>query len=140
MEGTVFISVNDRDKAAAIPIAGRLSEMGFHIVATKGTCDCLADKGIVAERIYKIQEGRPNIVDAIKNKSIDLMINTPAGVKAQADDPKIRRAALQYGIPYTTTLAGASAATDGIAALKASGTNRVRSLQEYHQMEDTSTR
>ena len=140
MEGTVFISVNDRDKAAVIPIAGRLVELGFRIVATKGTCDCLAARGIAAERIHKIQDGRPNIVDAIKNKAIDLMVNTPAGVRAQADGPKMRRAALQYGIPYTTTLAGAAAAVDGIASLKANGTIRIRSLQEFHGMEGPSTR
>ena len=131
-EGTVFISVNNRDKEAVGPIARRLADLDFRILATGGTKDHLSAKGIPADQILKIQQGRPNILDAIKNKGIDLMINTPAGVASQADDDKIRQAALQYGIPYTTTLAGASAAVSGIESMRNNGTVRIRSLQEFH--------
>ena len=130
--GAVFISVNDRDKEAVIPVARRLSELGFRIVATRGTHARLKAHDILAESILKIQQGRPNILDAIKNRSIVLMVNTPAGEAAQADDHKIRQATLQYGIPYTTTLAGASAAVAGIESLKRNGAVRIRSLQEFH--------
>ena len=131
-EGTVFISVNNRDKEAVGPIARRLADLDFRILATGGTKDHLSAKGIPADQILKIQQGRPNILDAIKNKGIDLMINTPAGVASQADDDKIRQAALQYGIPYSTTLAGASAAVSGIESMRNNGTVRIRSLQEFH--------
>ena len=131
-EGTVFLSVNDRDKEALIPIAQRLSGLGFRLVATRGTEAFLQKNGIDCELILKIQEGRPNIVDAIKNREISLMINTPAGEQSQAADPEIRRAAIQYGLPYTTTLAGAAAAVAGIESLKRNGTISIRSLQEFH--------
>ena len=130
--GAVFISVNDRDKEAVIPVARRLSELGFRIVATHGTHARLKAHDILAESILKIQQGRPNILDAIKNRTIVLMVNTPAGEAAQADDHRIRQATLQYGIPYTTTLAGASAAVAGIESLKRNGAARIRSLQEFH--------
>ena len=133
VEGRVFISVNDRHKPTVVPIARRLADFGFRILATRGTRDHLQSHGIQAERIFKIQEGRPHILDAIKNRDIALMINTPAGEKSQADDGKIRRAAVQYGIPYTTTLAGAAAAVAGIESLKKDGSIRIRSLQEFHQ-------
>ena len=133
--GAVFISVNDRDKEAVIPVARRLSELGFRIVATRGTHARLKAHHILAESILKIQQGRPNILDAIKNRTIVLMLNTPAGEAAQADDHKIRQATLQYGIPYTTTLAGASAAVAGIESLKRNGEVRIRSLQEFHGKE-----
>jgi len=132
VEGTVFISVNDKDKAAVVPIAERLSKLGFHIVATRGTCTYLQDQGVPTETVLKIQEGRPNIVDAIKNGTISLMINTPAGEKTQAFDHEIRRSAVQYTVPYTTTLAGAAAAVAGIESLKKNKTTRIRSLQEFH--------
>ena len=133
--GTVFISVNDRHKEAVAPIARRLADLQFKIVATGGTHAYLQAQGIPSEPIFKIQQGRPNILDAIKNKSIALMINTPAGEMSQADDGKIRQAAVVYGIPYTTTLAGASAAVSGIESLKKNGTVRIRSLQEFHANE-----
>jgi carbamoyl-phosphate synthase large subunit len=135
-DGCVFISVNDGDKDGVVPIAQRLAKMGFRIVATGGTCRSLHAHGVPAERILKIQEGRPNIVDAIKNRSIALMVNTPAGEKSQAADSRIRYAAVQYGVPYTTTLAGAAAAVSGIESVKNNGRLRIRSLQEFHQKED----
>ena len=131
--GTVFLSVNDRDKEALVPIAQHLSEMGFRLVATRGTHAFLNTRGIVCGPILKIQEGRPNILDAIKNGDISLMINTPAGDQSQAADPEIRRAAVQYGLPYTTTLSGAVAAVAGIQSLKNNSAIRIRSLQEFHR-------
>ena len=131
-EGTVFVSVNDRDKEALIPIAQQLSELGFRLIATRGTKAFLQKNNIDCELILKLQEGRPNIVDAIKNSEISLMINTPAGEQSQAVDPEIRRTAVQYGLPYTTTLAGAAAAVAGIQSLKLNSTIRIRSLQDFH--------
>ncbi len=131
-EGTVFLSVNDRDKEGLVPIAQQLSDMDFRLIATGGTCAFLKSHNIACNRIFKIQEGRPNILDAIKNGEISLMINTPAGEQSQAADPEIRKAAVQYGLPYTTTLSGAAAAVAGIQSLKNNSTIRIRSLQDFH--------
>ena len=131
-EGTVFLSVNDRDKEGLVPIAQQLSDMDFRLIATGGTCAFLKSHNIACNRIFKIQEGRPNILDAIKNGEISLMINTPAGEQSQAADPEIRKAAIQYGLPYTTTLSGAAAAVAGIQSLKNNSTIRIRSLQDFH--------
>ena len=131
-EGTVFLSVNDRDKEALLPIAKQLADMEFRLVATRGTHAFLSQNNIECEVILKIQEGRPNILDAIKNGEISLMINTPAGEQSQAADPEIRRAAIQYGLPYTTTLSGAAAAVAGIESIKRNGAVRIRSLQDFH--------
>ncbi len=131
-EGTVFLSVNDRDKEGLVPIAQQLSDMDFRLIATGGTCAFLKNHNIACNRIFKIQEGRPNILDAIKNGEISLMINTPAGEQSQAADPEIRKAAVQYGLPYTTTLSGAAAAVAGIQSLKNNSAIRIRSLQDFH--------
>ena len=131
-EGTVFLSVNDRDKEGLVPIAQQLSDMDFRLIATGGTCAYLKNHNIACNRIFKIQEGRPNILDAIKNGEISLMINTPAGEQSQAADPEIRKAAVQYGLPYTTTLSGAAAAVAGIQSLKNNSAIRIRSLQDFH--------
>ena len=132
VEGTVFVSVNDQDKEGVVDIARRLKEAGFQLVATKGTQKFLEGQGIQAKRILKIREGRPHILDQIKNDAIALMINTPAGEKTVSDDHRIRQGAVQYGVPYTTTLAGARAFVSGIEALKKDQTIRIRSLQEFH--------
>ncbi|MFT5369776.1 MAG: carbamoyl-phosphate synthase large subunit, partial [Candidatus Latescibacterota bacterium] len=132
VEGTVFVSVNDRDKEGVIPIAQKLSDLNFKLIATRGTATYLQAQNIPCEIILKIQEGRPNVLDAIKNGDIAIMINTPAGEQSQAADPEIRRAAIQYGLPYTTTLAGAIAAVEGITSLKRNSKISIRSLQEYH--------
>lgn len=132
VEGTVFVSVNDQDKEGVVDIARRLKEAGFQLVATKGTQKFLEGQGIQAKRIFKIREGRPHILDQIKNDAIALMINTPAGEKTVSDDHRIRQGAVQYGVPYTTTLAGARAFVSGIEALKKDQTIRIRSLQEFH--------
>ena len=130
-KGTVLITVNDADKSAAIEVARRFEKLGFKIFATAGTCKSFKDSGIKAEMIYKMQEGRPNILDAIKNKEIQLLINTPAGKASQTDDSYIRKAAIKYKLPYITTTAAAIAAAKGIEAIQ-KGKGKVKSLQEYH--------
>ena len=129
--GTVLITVTDYDKAAISPIAKEFQKLGFKIKATDGTYRLLTDKGIKAERILKMHEGRPNIVDAIKNSEIQLIINTPVGKLGKYDDSYIRKAAITYKIPYITTTAAAAASVKGIAAARI-GTSSVRSLQSYH--------
>jgi len=130
-KGTVFLSVNDHDKAAVIPVARQFLEMGFHLVATHGTADVLHGAGLHAERVYKVQEGRPNVVDLIKGDRIQLIINTPRGQDTFFDEKAIRRAAVLARIPTITTLAAASAAAEGIAALQ-KGTRSVVALQTLH--------
>jgi carbamoyl-phosphate synthase large subunit len=132
ISGKVFISVNDHDKEGVVDPARRLHQAGFTLVATQGTQQFLEGQGIPAERIFKIREGRPHILDEIKNSEIALMINTPAGEKTRSDDHQIRQAAVQYAVPYTTTLAGARAVVSGIESLKKDQTVRIRSLQEFH--------
>jgi carbamoyl-phosphate synthase large subunit len=130
-KGTVLITVNDADKDAAIDVAKRFEKLGFKILATGGTCKRLKENGIKAEAIYKMQEGRPNIMDAIKNGEIQLLINTPAGKTSKYDDSYIRKAAIKYKIPYITTIAAAIASAKGIEAIQ-KGKCKVKSLQEYH--------
>ena len=130
-KGTVLITVNDADKSAAIEVAKRFEKLGFKIFATAGTCKSFKDNGVKAEMIYKMQEGRPNILDAIKNKEIQLLINTPAGKASQTDDSYIRKAAIKYKVSYITTTAAAIAAAKGIEAIQ-KGKGKVKSLQEYH--------
>jgi carbamoyl-phosphate synthase large subunit len=129
LEGTVIITVNDHDKPAVIPIALRLHEMGFRILATGGTARYLADRGIPVERIFKVNEGRPNCADRMISGEVSLLINTPLGKKSQYDDQAMRRAAIGYKIPYITTLSAASAATDAILALR-SNVREVRCVQD----------
>ncbi|HOM60935.1 MAG TPA: carbamoyl-phosphate synthase large subunit [Anaerohalosphaeraceae bacterium] len=131
LEGTVLITVSDPDKDAIVPAAKQFAAIGFRIIATEGTWAHLQKKGIPAEKIFKLHEGRPNILDAIKNKEIHLVINTPIGRRGVTDDSYIRKAAIQYKIPYITTVAAAAASVKGIAARKA-GPITVRSLQSYH--------
>ena len=128
--GTVFISVNDRDKEMVLGPAKTFGDMGFHIVATGGTAEFLAGRGVAAEAVYKVHEGRPNIVDRIKNGEIDLLVNTASGKKTIHDSAVIRQTALLYGIPYTTTISGARAMAQAIQESRASGLD-VTSLQEY---------
>jgi carbamoyl-phosphate synthase large subunit len=130
-EGTVLISVADRDKPAVVEVARRFAELGFTIKATEGTRRHLAEAGIESEGIAKLSEGRPNIADAIANGEIHLVINTPKGKESKQDDSYIRKTAVRRKLPYITTLAAALAAAKGIAAYRA-GREQVRSLQEYH--------
>ena len=129
--GRVFISVNDRDKPEVLPIARRLQEAGFQLLATRGTCEFLRAGGVVAEKIMKIHEGRPHVVDAIRSKAIELVVNSPLDEQSQYDDHAVRRAAIMHSIPYTTTLAGARAAAAGIESLQRTPL-KVRALQDYH--------
>ncbi|MDZ4672966.1 MAG: carbamoyl-phosphate synthase large subunit [Gemmatimonadota bacterium] len=133
LQGTVFITVNDRDKPSVVPIARRLHELGFAIAATAGTADVLEAAGIPASRVLKVHEGRPNVIDLLVSGQVHLLINTPLGKLTQQDDYRLRRAALQHRVPYTTTLSAASAACDAITALKQHD-GEVRSLQEWHAM------
>jgi len=130
-EGTVLISVSSRDRPAVRKVARKFADLGFKIVSTEGTQAFLAENGIDAKPINKLQEGRPNILDAITNGEIHLVVNTPVGKLSQFDDSYIRKAAIKHKIPYITTLSAAEAAAEGIAACQAGGT-AVRSLQDYH--------
>jgi len=131
-DGTVFISVNNNDKPNVVPIARGLMDLGFKILATRGTAVYLRAHGIDAEIVFKINEGRPHVGDEIVNKNVDLVINTPLGRESFFDDRAVRRAAMLQGIPAITTLTGAAAAVSAITAIRAEGLT-VKSLQEYHQ-------
>lgn len=130
-EGTVLITVAEPDKKAVLPVAKEFSRLGFRIAATEGTHRCFSDNGIKSRHILKMHEGRPNIVDAVKNGEIQLIINTPAGKLSKYDDSYIRKSAIKYAIPYITTVAAAAASARGIAARQA-GESALRSLQQYH--------
>jgi len=129
--GTVFISVTDRDKDGAIELAKRFIDLGFKLVATHGTADRLEKVGLPVDRVYKVKEGRPHVVDLIKGDRVQLVINTPHGQEPWFDEKAIRRATVTHRIPTITTLAAAWAAAEGIAALQRNEIN-VRSLQEWH--------
>ncbi|MFY8113755.1 MAG: carbamoyl phosphate synthase large subunit, partial [Rhabdaerophilum sp.] len=129
-QGRVFVSMRDADKDRVLPTIRMLVEEGFTIVATTGTQRFLVEHGLPCERINKVLEGRPHIVDAIKNGSIQLVFNTTEGAQALTDSRSLRRAALLHKVPYYTTLAGAIAAAEGIRAYRA-GDLEVRALQEY---------
>ena len=131
LEGTVLISVNDRDKAEAVQIARDFSEMGFHILATENTCALFRQNGIEAERVNKICEASPHIGDVIEQGKIDLIINTPIGRQSTTDDSYIRKAAIKGRICYMTTIAAAQASVQGIRSVREQGIDGVKSLQEY---------
>jgi carbamoyl-phosphate synthase large subunit len=131
-EGTVLITVSDGDKQASLEVARKFATLGFRIKATAGTRQFLAAHGIESEAIRKLHEGRPNIVDGIKNNEIQLVINTPSGRMSKHDDSYIRKSAIQYKVPYITTTAAAIAAAKGIAAFR-EGHGSVKSLQKYHE-------
>jgi len=130
-KGTVLITVTDADKPASIEIASTFEKMGFKIRSTDGTQRFLGEHNVKATLIKKMYEGRPNIVDAIKNNEIQLVINTPSGKLSQYDDSYIRKAAIKYKVPYITTTAAANAAVKGIAAHR-QATTSAKSLQSYH--------
>jgi carbamoyl-phosphate synthase large subunit len=131
LQGTVFLSVNDHDKEGAVVLARQFVEMGFHLVATHGTALVLEQAGLQPERVYKVKEGRPNVVDLIKGDRIQLIVNTPRGQDTFFDEKAIRRAAVLARIPTITTLAAAQAAAEGISALQ-EGTLSVVALQTLH--------
>ena len=131
LSGSVFISVSNAHKKEVASVARDFVNLGFQIVATGGTADVIASAGIEVQRIFKLNEGRPNAIDLLKNKEIQLVINTPAGQTPRADEVKIRTTAVYTGTPIMTTISGARAAALGIAALKKSG-YAVKTVQEYH--------
>ncbi len=132
LEGAVFVSVNDRDKEHVVPIARDFAELGFRLIATTGTADYLQRHGIHACSVYKVNEGRPHMVDLIKNGDIDIIVNTPLGKASMYDELAMRRAGVQYGVVSITTLSGAEAAVEAIKAMRG-GTWTARSLQEWHE-------
>jgi carbamoyl-phosphate synthase large subunit len=137
--GTVFISVSDRDKNSVAPLAQRFLDLGFKIVATHGTANRLEEAGIIVDRVYKVKEGRPNVVDLIKGGKIQLIVNTPFGVDPFFDEKAIRRAAVTHRIPTITTLSAATAAAEGISAIQRGEIN-VRALQHLHAEREAAAR
>jgi carbamoyl-phosphate synthase large subunit len=132
LEGTVLITVCEKDRPGVLEVAKQFEQLGFKIRATEGTFKFLTQNNIQAELIKKLKEGRPNILDAVTNKEIHLVINTPIGRLSLDDDSYIRKAAVKYKLPYITTLTAAMAAAKGIAACR-QGRSGIRSLQHYHQ-------
>ena len=130
-EGAVFITVTDTDKPAATQMAARFHDLGFEVIATGGTAQSISSMGVPVTRINKLGEGSPHVVDLIRERRCDLVINTPTGSGARADGQAIRTAAVRHGIPCVTTMTGASAAVRAIAAQK-QGEPAVLSLQEIH--------
>ena len=132
--GKAFMSVNDADKGTAVLLARKLSRLGFELIATLGTAARLREVGLTVESVFKVNEGRPNIADHIKSGEISLVINTPLGRVSRFDEQAIRRAALQYNVPCVTTMTGAQALVEAIAASAAGNAPNVHSLQELHAM------
>jgi len=133
-KGTVLISVTPKDRTEILGVAKKLDALGFSIVATEGTNRFFREQGVPSVEIKKVQEGRPNIVDAIHNREIHLVINTPIGKSGKWDDSYIRKTAIKYKVPYVTTVAAAKAAVEGIEAFIKGGDHLgVKSLQEYHR-------
>ncbi|MDX6614885.1 MAG: carbamoyl-phosphate synthase large subunit [Blastocatellia bacterium] len=130
--GMAFISVNDLDKGQAVLLARRLTKLGFEIMATLGTAERLREVGLQVAGVFKVNEGRPNIVDHIKKGDVALVINTPLGRSSHFDEQAIRRAALQYNVPCVTTMTGAQAIVEAIGSRSGGGASKVRSLQELH--------
>ena len=131
-EGTILISVNNKDKAEVVDVAKAFHEVGFKIVATGNTHKLITESGIPADKIKKLYEGRPNTLDAITNGDYQLIINSPAGKESVHDDSYLRKAAIKGKIPYMTTMAAAKATAEGIRHIKANGSSEVKSLQELH--------
>ena len=133
LSGTALISISDRDKSELPELARSLHECGFKLIATGGTCDVIEKEGIPVTRIFKLSQGRPNVLDAITNKEVNLIINTPAGKKGAVDDSYIRKAAIKGRICYVTSMAAAKATVEGIKEHKNCTHKGVRSLQEFHK-------
>ncbi len=132
LDGKIFVSLKDKDKAPSVPLVRKLLELGFSVIATRGTAQYLKDHGLEVGVINKVAEGRPHIVDLIKNKEIHFVINTVSGAQAQKDSFSIRQSAIQYKVPFTTTISGAIAAVNAIEKLK-KGKIHIKSIQEYHK-------
>ena len=127
--GKVFLSVNDNDKARILPIAENLHKLGYELVATRGTAEFLGARAIPVKPVLKVSEGRPNVVDDIKNGTISLIINTPLGHRARQDEYAIGWAAIKYKVPFITTLSAAEAIVRGLRATQ-------RSPHEYHCLQE----
>ncbi len=132
LSGKIFISLKDKDKQLSVPLVKKLLELGLSVIATKGTAKYLEDHGLDVEVVNKVTEGRPHIVDKIKNKEIHFVINTVSGTQAQKDSFSIRQSALQYKVPFTTTIFGATAAVNAIEMFKKKKMN-IKPIQEYHK-------
>lgn len=132
LEGTVLISVSNRDKPEVVEVAADFAKAGFKIIASDNTCRLLKENGIEAEKINKLQEGRPNMLDVITNGKVDMIVNTPSGKESKNDDSYLRKAAIKKKVPYMTTMAAAKAAANGILAVKENGSGEVKSIQEIH--------
>jgi carbamoyl-phosphate synthase large subunit len=132
LSGKIVFSLRDQDKPASVAIARRLIELGFSVIGTRGTARYLEENGLQVEVINKVKEGRPHIVDLIKNREVSFVVNTVFGAQAQKDSFSIRQSALQYGVPYTTTIAGARAIVNAVEKLKTKKVS-IKSIQEYHK-------
>jgi carbamoyl-phosphate synthase large subunit len=132
LEGKVFLSVNDRDKRGIVDVAKRFSTLGYEIVSTSGTAEVLRKNGLEVEEVAKLGEGRPDVLDLIKNGEIKLIINTPGGKKTKVDETKIRSGAIMHMVPIITTLSSARATVTGLEAVKKKGF-KVKALQDYHK-------
>ena len=134
LEGTALLSVNRQDRPEVVEVAKSLAESGFHLMATGSTCDLIRSAGLEAEKVKKLDEGRPNIQDHIMNGDIQLIVNSPTEKKASRnDDSYLRKAAIKYKVPYITTIAAAKAAAEGIARVKSHDRGDVKSLQQWHK-------
>jgi carbamoyl-phosphate synthase large subunit len=130
LSGTVFVSMSDRDKTAVVPVIREFIDLGFSVMATDGTRHVLREHGLDVELVLKLHEGRPHVLDAVKNHKVQLIINTPSGEEAYTDAKLIRRAALTYKIPIITTIAGAKATTAAIRSLQSQPSD-VKAIQDY---------
>ena len=132
LDGTVLISVCDKDKDEVVEVAKDFVKTGFKILATKGTAKVLEEAGIPCDVVNKLNEGRPDILDLITNRQIDLIINTPIGADGTNDDSYLRKGAIKKKIPYMTTIAAAKATASGMISMGKPGCGDVKSLQEWH--------
>ena len=131
-EGTVFLSLNDHDKQSMGAMGQDLVNLGFKLIATRGTAEYLKDQGVEVKTVFKVNEGNPNIVDRIVNGDVHWIINTPLGAKSMYDERAIRRTALECGLPTMTTLAAAKAGIEAVGAMRSESLD-VKTLQEHHE-------
>ncbi|MGL4370367.1 MAG: carbamoyl-phosphate synthase large subunit, partial [Spirochaetota bacterium] len=132
-EGKIFVSYNDETKHMVLPEMKKLVESGFTLVGTKGTADYLNKNSVVCDTVFKVSEGRPNILDLVKNGDVCMILNTPIGKGSRADQNSIRQVAIRYHLPLVTTPSAIKAAVEGIVRMKNDDTVTVRSIQEYHK-------
>jgi carbamoyl-phosphate synthase large subunit len=131
LTGTVFMSIRDTDKEAVAAIARKLREAGLNLMGTRGTAKYLAEQGILMEAVQKVHEGSPNVIDMMRRGDVALIINTPTSRQSRKDGYHIRRAAIDYQVPYITTIQAARAAVEAIASMKEGGIT-IKSINEYH--------